>query len=81
MRNPMSYSTAATAPSDTIAISPTEPRSTATMNLINEALSRARMRRPQNVPSEARRSARNIAIQARHQQARELGNLGPFGIR
>jgi hypothetical protein len=51
------------------------------MNLINEALSRARMRLPQNVTSEARRSARRIAIQARHQQARELGNLGPFGIR
>jgi len=44
-------------------------------------LSRARMRRPQNATSEARRSARNIAIEARHQQARELGNLGAFGIR
>jgi hypothetical protein len=51
------------------------------MNLINEALSRARMRSPQNVHSEARRSARRIAIEARHQQALELGNLSQFGIR
>jgi hypothetical protein len=59
---------------------PIRSRSTA-MNLINEALSRARMRSPQNVHSEARRSARRIAIEARHQQARELGNLSQFGIR
>jgi hypothetical protein len=59
----------------------TLPSRSITMNLINEALSRARMRLPQNVPSEARRSARRIAMKARHQQARELGNLGPFGIR
>ena len=45
------------------------------MNLINEALSRVRTRTPQNTNSEAHRSARRIAIQARHQQARELGNL------
>jgi hypothetical protein len=51
------------------------------MNLINEALSRARMRSPQNNNSEARRPARRIAMQARHQQARELGNLAQFGIR
>ena len=56
----------------------TRPRSTA-LNLINEALARARMRSPQN--SEARRSARRIAMQARRQQARELGNLSQFGIR
>jgi hypothetical protein len=56
----------------------TRPRSTA-LNLINEALARARMRSPQK--SEARRSARRIAMQARHQQARELGNLSQFGIR
>jgi hypothetical protein len=45
------------------------------MSLINEALSRARMRSPQNANSEARRSARRIAIQARKQQAREMGNI------
>jgi hypothetical protein len=56
-------------------IATTQPRSTA-MSLINEALSRARMRSPQNEPSEARRSARRIAIQARKQQAREMGNIG-----
>jgi hypothetical protein len=43
------------------------------MNLINEALSRARWRRSQNV-SESRRPARNIAIEARRRQAREMGN-------
>jgi hypothetical protein len=58
----------------------TRPRST-TLNLINEALARARMRSPQNRNSEARRSARRIAMQARHQQARELGNLSQLGIR
>jgi hypothetical protein len=58
----------------------TRPRSSA-MNLINEALARARMRSPQNRNSEARRSARRIAIQARRQQARELGNLSQYGIR
>jgi len=58
----------------------TRPRSTA-LNLINEALARARMRSPQTRNSEARRSARRIAMQARRQQARELGNLSQFGIR
>ncbi len=58
----------------------TRPRSTA-MNLINEALSRARMRSPQNISSEARRPARRIAMQARRQQAREMGNLSQYGIR
>ena len=52
-----------------------------TMNLINEALSRARMRSPQNNNSEARRSARRVAIEARRQQARELGNLSLYGVR
>lgn len=51
------------------------------MNLINEALSRARTRSPQNSNSEAHRSARRIAIEARHQQALELGNLAQYGIR
>jgi hypothetical protein len=54
-------------------ITNTRPRSIA-MNLFHEALSRARMRRPQEV-SEARRSARRVAIEARRQQARELGHL------
>ena len=55
-------------------VATTQPRSTA-MSLINEALSRARMRSPQNANSEARRSARRIAIQARKQQARDMGNI------
>jgi hypothetical protein len=57
-----------------------QPRSIA-VNLINEALSRVRTRTPQNTNSEAHRSARRIAIQARHQQARELGDLSQFGVR
>jgi hypothetical protein len=44
----------------------------ASMNLINEALSRARMRKPQN---EAYRSARRIAMQARRRQAHDLGDV------
>jgi hypothetical protein len=64
----------------TATVTNTRPRSTA-LNLINEALARARMRSPQNRNSEARRSARRIAIQARRQQARELGNLSQYGIR
>jgi len=55
----------------------TRPRSIA-MNLINEALARARTRSPQK--AEARRSARRIAIQARREQARSLGHL-PLTIR
>ena len=39
--------------------------------LMNEALSRARMREPQ---SEARRSARYVAMRARRRQAREQGS-------
>ena len=39
--------------------------------LIYEALSRARMRRPQN-PSEAYRPARQIAMRARREQNRQL---------
>ena len=48
------------------------------MNLIYEALSRARMRRPQNANSEAphsARPARRVAMAVRHRQAIELGNL------
>jgi hypothetical protein len=44
------------------------------MNLINEALSRTRMRSPQNNNSEAPRPARRIAIEARRQHALELGD-------
>ncbi|GIF72839.1 hypothetical protein Asi02nite_23570 [Asanoa siamensis] len=46
------------------------------MNLIQEALSRARMRLPQTgrkTRSEANRSARNIAMQARRESARQMG--------
>lgn len=46
--------------------------------LIYEALSRARMRRPQAdivTSSEAYRPARQIAMQARHRAAREQGIL------
>ncbi|GLY95789.1 hypothetical protein Acsp02_30440 [Actinoplanes sp. NBRC 103695] len=42
------------------------------MRLIQEALSRARMRRPQADP-EAHRSARRVAMEARQRAARELG--------
>ena len=48
----------------------------AKMRLIQEALSRARMRRPQSdIAPEAYRSARRIAMEARHRAARELGGL------
>jgi hypothetical protein len=50
------------------------------MNLINEELSRARTRWPQNVSSEAHRPARRIAIDARRRQAREMGHLSQFGV-
>jgi hypothetical protein len=50
-------------------------------HLINEALARARMRSPQNINSEAHRSALRIAIKARQQQAREMGNLSQYGVR
>jgi hypothetical protein len=56
------------------------PRSSV-MHLLNEALSRARMRSPQNANSEARRSARRVAMQARHNQARELGDLSQLMLR
>jgi uncharacterized protein YbjQ (UPF0145 family) len=49
------------------------------MQLLNEALSRARMRRPQagrtTTSSEATRSARTIAMEARRRTAREMGAL------
>jgi hypothetical protein len=58
----------------------TRARSTA-MSLVNEALSLARMRMPQNSSSEARRPARHIAMQARNRQDRDLSNLSQTGIR
>jgi hypothetical protein len=66
---------------NTVMIEITFPRSIA-MNLINEALARARMQSPQDA-SEAnfepgRRSARRIAIRARRDQARALGHLPPL---
>ena len=44
------------------------------MRLLHEALSRARMRRPQRDSTpEAHRPARQIAMQAHHRASRELG--------
>lgn len=42
--------------------------------LIYEALSLARMRRPQDPTSEAYRSARQIAMRSRREQNRQLGH-------
>jgi hypothetical protein len=42
--------------------------------LMYEALSRARMPRPQNHMSEAYRSAREISMRARREQSRRLGD-------
>jgi len=51
------------------------PRSADTMSLLYEALARARMRRPQNVRSEAAhnefRGALRVAMESRSRQARE----------
>jgi hypothetical protein len=41
------------------------------MYTIHEAMSRARMREPQNIPSEASRSARQISIRARRKASQE----------
>ena len=51
------------------------PNGAPKVKLIQQALSRARMRRPQAVlpSSEAYRPARQIAMQARRQAAREQG--------
>jgi len=50
------------------------PNGATKVKLLHEALSRARMRRPQvdRIP-EAHRPAREIAMQARHRASRELG--------
>jgi len=45
------------------------------IQLINEALSRARMRKPQDTTSEALRPARLIAIAARREQTYRMGHL------
>ncbi|RLP94163.1 hypothetical protein EAD89_04760 [Micromonospora sp. BL4] len=49
------------------------------MQLLHEALSRARMRRPQagrtTTSTEATRSARTVAMTSRNQSARDLGVL------
>lgn len=42
------------------------------MYMIHELLSRARMREPQTIPSEAPRSARQIAVSARRRAAWDL---------
>jgi hypothetical protein len=60
------------------AVRATRPRSrtvkiTKGIQLINEVLSRARMRRPQDTNSEAFRSARQIMISSRREQSRMLG--------
>ena len=52
-------------------VNATRPRSTA-MYLINEALARARMRRPQSTRSEASRPARRIAMSSLREQDRRL---------
>ncbi len=48
------------------------------MNILQEALSRARMRSPRN---EAFRSAKRVVIEARRRQARELGDVSQLLIR
>ena len=61
-----------------VAISTKRPRSRTVkisgIQLINEALARARMRRPQEVgTSEAYRSAKQIELHSRREQSRLLG--------
>jgi hypothetical protein len=63
-------------PSDTETRKPSNEMSNGApkMRLIQEALSRARMRRPQSDHTpEAHRPARQIAMEARHRTACELG--------
>ena len=53
---------------------PMNPNGATKVKLIQEALSRARMRRPQaDHTPEAHRSARRIAMEAHNRAARELG--------
>jgi hypothetical protein len=52
------------------------PNGATKVKLIQEALSRARMRRPQaNHTPEAHRPALQIAMQAQHRASRELGGM------
>ncbi|SCL39737.1 hypothetical protein GA0070624_6672 [Micromonospora rhizosphaerae] len=55
------------------------PNGAAEMQLLHEALSRARMRRPQagrtTTSTEATRSARTVAMLSRSRSARDLGAL------
>ncbi|PZF94202.1 hypothetical protein C1I99_19635 [Micromonospora deserti] len=55
------------------------PNGAVEMQLLHEALSRARMRRPQagrtTTSTEAARSARTVAMNGRNQSARDLGVL------
>lgn len=58
--------------------SPMNPNGATKVKLIQEALSRARTRRPQaDHTPEAHRSARRVAMEARHRANRELGGR-PF---
>ncbi|GAB3969745.1 MULTISPECIES: hypothetical protein [Plantactinospora] len=70
--------TAMAAVSKTITAMPIRDGATK-MHLIHEALSRARMRLPQagrsTTSTEATRSARTIALEARRRAARELGSF------
>jgi hypothetical protein len=51
-----------------------DPNGATKVNILQEALSRARMRRPQSDrTSEAYRPARRVAMEARKRAARELG--------
>ena len=50
----------------------------AAMNLVKEALSRARMPKPQD---EAFRSARRVAMEARRRQASDLGDVSQLMLR
>jgi hypothetical protein len=49
-----------------------EKNGLAEMHMIHEILSRARMREPQTIPSEASRSARQISMRVRRQANREM---------
>jgi hypothetical protein len=52
------------------------------MNILHEALSRARMLLPRDeAPRPSRDGARRVAMSARSQQARELGDMSQLGPR
>jgi hypothetical protein len=51
------------------------------LSLLNEALSRARMLEPHDeAPRPSREGARRVAMQARAQQAHDLGDLSQFRL-